>query len=311
MKKCLWSKCAMRVMVALFVCLQAVGSLADEVQDLFTRWSAVQERAILSGTWRMVRPPSAALDYSQEIVWKEICFSTNGLVSIVMPGGDDQTQALVTGTYELYNRSKEGWAPRHEIHVTVNSIQPAATFVLYKVRTGEFSCFPRGMKVLWAKDEKGKDCVFEAVECNAAPGGKPGRMYDKKHSVDRGRLKLNDFDRILTSVSSTSNGVCVVAKDGNVRYFVILNDKEAMNVQGETPISVPAGGSLKLVSRDSMLCLKALETKDDSLLWQFDVELKFVNVGESEDEIMIRSGILAARKNDQKIVVLTGDEKRE
>ena len=78
-------------------------------------------------------------------------------------------------------------------------------------------------------------------------------------------------------------------------------------MQGETPISVPAGGSLKLVSRDSMLCLKALETKDDSLLWQFDVELKFVNVGESEDEIMIRSGILAARKNDQKIVVLTAE----
>ena len=156
---------AVRETAVLIVCLQALVSFPDEGQGPSVRRSATQDCAILAGTWKMVRPPSVALNYSHEIVWEELYFATNGQVSIVVPNGDNQIQSKLTGTYELYNLADEGYAPRREIHITANSIHPPVTFVLYKVRTGEFSCFASGRSMLWAKDKNGRDCVFEAVEC--------------------------------------------------------------------------------------------------------------------------------------------------
>ena len=145
------------------------------------------------------------MECSKEIAWEEISFATNGDVSIVISDGDKQMRSRLTGTYELYNLAGEGYAPRREIRITVNSIHPPVTYVLDKVRVGEFSCFASGRNILWAKDANGKDCVFEnqgpnrldkihcPLEQNATNTNlmATGTKQRGKRGLHGGRLSLN------------------------------------------------------------------------------------------------------------------------
>lgn len=146
-------------------------------------------------------------------------------------------------------------------------------------------------------------------DCNGASKGHSGRTNSARSSIDRGKLKMSDLERVFSMIAAKSNAIQLIVRDKDVCYFAILNNTRAQNICGDEIVSVPVGGSLKLVGKDFLILFTGLIDKDgdESVLWKFDVEFKFVNKVDKINEITLRQGVISARRNGSSKIVVRVD----
>ena len=143
-------------------------------------------------------------------------------------------------------------------------------------------------------------------DCDVASKVGGGRKYNSRSSLIRSKLKITDFDHVFSMITAMSNALQLVVRDIDRGYFAVLDNKKAMNICGGEKVDVPAGGSLKLVGENLIIIFSQSndKSKEESVLWGFDVEFKSVNKGDECDEILIRTGTITARKSEASGIVL-------
>lgn len=148
---------------AIIACMSTGFSVRGYAECVSMSYADVWGQEELIGTWKACHLSSCLLRPSPDITWKEICFTTNGLVSIVLSDGEENSVRKLAGTYAFLNKAKAGYASKREIRIWLKGAKDVSTVVLHNVRIGEFSCFPRGRYVLWFRDDNGMDCVYEPL----------------------------------------------------------------------------------------------------------------------------------------------------
>lgn len=148
---------------AIIACMCLGFSVRGHAECVSRPYVDVRGQEEIIGTWKACRLPSHLLRPSTDITWKEICFATNGLVTIILSDDDGNSARKLAGAYAFLNKAKAGYASKHEIRIWLKGVKDASPVVLHNVRIGEFSCFPRGRHVLWFRDDNGMDCVYEPL----------------------------------------------------------------------------------------------------------------------------------------------------
>lgn len=290
---CINGMCHRLVLIA---CLNPFVSLCDEAKNLSSQNATNQEHAILVGTWKRVRSTPGAFGYSSESSWEEMCFMTDGRVSIVLQHGDKPIATKLIGTYKFYNLAREGYAPKHEIYITLKSPHAPANFVLQNVRIGEFSCFQCDKYVLWFKDKNGKDCVFEPSE---------GETVDKIHrfftsdasitnrssagfvrNVKRGPLGVGK-SRLRTSQDIYGQHLAIMR---------IMNEGDSSCVSTLIPFTMPDKDSL--LQQDAVKALGAIGSRlaVTRLIEMLKTPVESQKLEEDEDEAILRRTVVGALK---------------
>ena len=183
----------------MIACICSGLSVVGRAEGISRLYVDMQGQKELIGIWKACRLSSCLSRPSSDITWEEICFATNGIVSIVLKEGEGNAVRRMVGAYTLHNKAEAGYAPKREIRIDLKNTRGGSTVVLHNVRIGEFSCFPRGKYVLWFRDESGKDCVYEPftiemvntnryIEVNDSPSGCPVSSPVSKHERKGVRL---------------------------------------------------------------------------------------------------------------------------
>ncbi len=144
-------------------------------------------------------------------------------------------------------------------------------------------------------------------DCDGDPKSKGAvRTHNPQSSLIRSKLKMSDFDCVFSMITAISNSLQLVVRDNDRGYFAVLDNKKAMNICGGEIVDVPVGGSLKLVGENLMIIFSRPNDKpqEESVLWGFDVEFKFVNKCDKYDEIIIKKGTITARKSESSEIVI-------
>lgn len=150
-----------RLTAAMIACICSGLSVVGRAEGISRPYVDMRGQKELIGIWKACRLSSCLSRPSSDITWEEICFATNGIVSIVLKEGEGNAVRRMVGAYTLHNKAEAGYAPKREIRIDLKNTRGRSTVVLHNVRIGEFSCFPRGKYLLWFRDESGKDCVYE------------------------------------------------------------------------------------------------------------------------------------------------------
>ena len=140
---------------AIIACMSTGFSVRGYAECVSMSYADVWGQEELIGTWKACHLSSCLLRPSPDITWKEICFTTNGLVSIVLSDGEENSVRKLAGTYAFLNKAKAGYASKREIRIWLKGAKDVSTVVLHNVRIGEFSCFPHGRYVLWSRNKRG------------------------------------------------------------------------------------------------------------------------------------------------------------
>ena len=112
----------------------------------------------LRGRWRPIYSMSSGLSVNTNLCWRSINFSTNQMVEMRYENMKVRKKVFLHGKYKVRKDvSDNSYKFTIDIYDEDNGDR---IFTLFKVRIGEFSCFPREVPVMWFNDSDGHDYTF-------------------------------------------------------------------------------------------------------------------------------------------------------